>query len=131
MSTSWRIHDPEAVAMETATVEAELTVPVTGVTEGTAPEPGSAVAPEVVVEAHVDAHPGASMEVLVCEPEIQDDVPIRSTPMAEATSTCRGGLELLAGDLVDPAVVARNLESMHRAEQWMKVHCRTLSSLIS
>jgi hypothetical protein len=25
-------------------------------------------------------------------------------------------------DLVDPAMVARNLESMRRAEQWMKVH---------
>jgi uncharacterized membrane protein len=36
--------------------------------------------------------------------------------MAEATSTSRGGLELLADDLVDPATVARNLESMRRAE---------------
>jgi hypothetical protein len=51
--------------------------------------------------------------------------------MAEATSTSCGGLELLADDLVEPVVVARNLESMRRAEQWMKVHCRALSSLIS
>jgi hypothetical protein len=48
----------EAMAMEMATVEAELVVPVTGVTEGTAPELEAAVAPEVVVEAHVDVHPG-------------------------------------------------------------------------
>jgi hypothetical protein len=41
------------------------------------------------------------------------------------------GLELLADDLVDPVIVARNLESMRHAEQWIKVHCRTLSSLIS
>jgi hypothetical protein len=41
---------PEAVAMETAMVEAELAMPVTGMTDGTAPEPGSTVAPKVVVE---------------------------------------------------------------------------------
>jgi hypothetical protein len=50
--------------------------------------------------------------------------------MAGATSKSRGGLELLADDLVDPATVARKLESMHRAEQWMKVPCRTLRSQI-
>jgi hypothetical protein len=50
--------------------------------------------------------------------------------MTEATSTRRGGLELLANDLIDPAVVARNLESMRRAEQWMKVRSRTLCSRI-
>jgi hypothetical protein len=83
------------------------------------------------VEALVDVHPGASTEVVVRELEIQDVTLIRSTPMAEATSNSRGGLELLVDDLVDPVVVARNLESMRRAEQWMKVHCRTLSSLIS
>jgi hypothetical protein len=38
-------------------------------------------------------------------------------------STSRGDLELLADDLVDPAIVARNMESMHHAEQWIKV-CR-------
>jgi hypothetical protein len=50
--------------------------------------------------------------------------------MLEATSTSRGGLELLDDNLVDPAVVARNLESMHRAEQWIKVRCGTLISLV-
>jgi uncharacterized membrane protein len=48
--------------------------------------------------------------------------------MSEAATTSRNGLELLADDLVDPATVARNLESMRRAEQWMKVHCGTMSS---
>jgi hypothetical protein len=121
---------PEVVAMETATKETEVVVPVVGVTEGTAPEPKAAVAPEVVVEAHVDALPGASTEVVVRSPEIQDVASIRSVPMAEATSTSRGGLELLADELVDPATVARNLDSIRRAEQWMKVRCRTLSSQI-
>jgi hypothetical protein len=37
--------------------------------------------------------------------------------MAEATTTIRDGLELLADDLVDPVTVARNLQSMCRAEQ--------------
>jgi hypothetical protein len=50
--------------------------------------------------------------------------------MAEATSTSRGGLELLVDDLVDPATVAQNLESMRRTEQWMKEHYRTLTSQI-
>jgi hypothetical protein len=35
--------------------------------------------------------------------------------------TSRGGIELLADDLVDLAAVARNLNAKRRAEQWMKV----------
>jgi hypothetical protein len=46
--------------------------------------------------------------------------------MSEPTTTSRGGLELLADDLIDPVMVARNLESMHRAEQWMKIRGSTL-----
>jgi hypothetical protein len=69
------------------------------------------------VGAQVDALPGASTEVVVQSLEIQDAAPIRSAPMAEVTSTSRGGLELLADDLIDPAIVARNLESMRRKEQ--------------
>jgi hypothetical protein len=68
--------------------------------------------------------------VVVRSPEIQDAVPIRSAPMAETTMASRDGLELLANDLVDPATVARNLKSMHRTEQCMKVRCRTWSSRI-
>jgi hypothetical protein len=66
------------------------------------------------------------MDVVVRSPEIQNAEPIRSAPMSEAATTSRGRLELLADDLVDPAVVARNLESMRRAEQWMKVRDGTL-----
>jgi hypothetical protein len=38
----------------------------------------------------------------------------------------RDGLELLADDLINSTTVARNLESMRRAEQWMKVRDGTL-----
>jgi hypothetical protein len=44
--------------------------------------------------------------------------------------TSHDGLELLVDDLVHPATVARNLESMPRAEQCMKVRCSTLSSRV-
>jgi hypothetical protein len=46
--------------------------------------------------------------------------------MSEAAATIRDGLEILADDIVNPAMVARNLESMRRAEQWMKLRNRTL-----
>jgi hypothetical protein len=46
--------------------------------------------------------------------------------MSEAATTSRGELELLADDLISPTVVARNMESMRRAEQWMKVRGCTL-----
>jgi hypothetical protein len=62
------------------------------------------------------------MDVVIRSPEIQDAEPIRSAPKSKAAATSRSGLELLADDLINPATVARNLESMRRAEQWMKVH---------
>jgi hypothetical protein len=65
--------------------------------------------------------PEATLEVVVRSPEIQDAEPIRSAPMTEATTSSRGGVELLADDLVDPATVARHLEAVRQAEQWMKV----------
>jgi hypothetical protein len=46
--------------------------------------------------------------------------------MAEAATSSRGGTELLVDDLVDPATVARHLEAVRRAEQWMKVSSRHL-----
>jgi hypothetical protein len=46
--------------------------------------------------------------------------------MSEAATASRGGLELLADDLINPAAVACNMESMRRAEQWMKVRGCTL-----
>jgi hypothetical protein len=65
--------------------------------------------------------PEAALEVVVCSPEIQDVEPIRSAPMTEAAASSRGGVELLADDLVDPTMVARHLEAVCQAEQWMKV----------
>jgi hypothetical protein len=73
-----------------------------------------------------DALLEASLEVVVLSPEIQDAEPIHSAPMSEAAATSRDGLELLADDLINPATIARNLESMRRAEQWMKVRNSTL-----
>jgi hypothetical protein len=106
----------EVVAMEAIATEAELTVLATGVMGGTAPKLGAAAAPEVVVETHVDAHPGTSTEVVMREPEVQEAALIRSAPMSEATLTSRGGLELLDDNLVDPIVVAHNMESMRHAK---------------
>jgi hypothetical protein len=65
--------------------------------------------------------PEPALEVVVRSPEIQDAEPIRSAPMTEAAMSSRGGIELLADDLVDPATVARHLEAVRQAEQWMKV----------
>jgi hypothetical protein len=42
--------------------------------------------------------------------------------MSGAATSSRGGIELLADDLVDLAVVALHLEAMRQAEQWMKVN---------
>jgi hypothetical protein len=68
--------------------------------------------------------PESALEVVVRSPEIQDAEPIRSAPMTEAATSSRGGVELLADDLVDPATVARYLEAVRQAEQWMKVSSR-------
>jgi uncharacterized membrane protein len=65
--------------------------------------------------------PEAALEVVVRSPKIQDSEPIRSATMTEAATSSRGGVELLADDLVDPATVARHLETVRQAEQWMKV----------
>jgi hypothetical protein len=65
--------------------------------------------------------PEATLEVVNCSPEILHAEPIRSAPMTEAAASSRGGVELLADDPVDPATVARHLEAVRQAEQWMKV----------
>jgi hypothetical protein len=65
--------------------------------------------------------PEPALEVVVRSPEIQDAEPIHSAPMSGAATSSRGGIELLADDLVDPATVARHLEAVRQAEQWMKV----------
>jgi hypothetical protein len=65
----------------------------------------------------VTTSPEPALEVVVRSPEIQDAEPIHSAPMAEAATSSRGGVELLADDLVDPATVARHLEAVRQAEQ--------------
>jgi hypothetical protein len=68
--------------------------------------------------------PEPALEVVVRSPEIQDAEPILSTPMIEVATSSRGGVELLADDLVDPATVAQHLEAVRQAELWMKVSSR-------
>jgi hypothetical protein len=104
---------PEAVPVEGV-------VPETQRAAGAATEPAelaSEGAPGVAEEERDEVLPESSLEVVVRSPEIQDAEPIRSVPMSETAATSRGGIELLADDLVDPAPVARNLEAMRRAEQ--------------
>jgi hypothetical protein len=67
------------------------------------------------------APPEPALEVVVRSPEIQDAEPIHSASMTEAATSSRGDVELLADDLVDPATVAKHLEAVLQAEQWMKV----------
>jgi hypothetical protein len=110
---------PEAVPVEGVVPEAEVA------TEAVT-EPAEMAALEVTEEGHGDALPEVNLEVAVHSPEIQDAEPIRSGPMSEAATTSRGGLDLLADDLISPAAVAPNMESMRRAEQWMKLHGCTL-----
>jgi hypothetical protein len=109
---------PEAMPVEGATLEATvLEEAATGLEVPVAPEPTE--------EVHDDALLESSMDIVFRSPEIQDAEPIRSAPMSEDAATSRGGLELLADDLIDQAMVARNLESMGRAEQWVKVRDST------
>jgi hypothetical protein len=108
---------PEAVPIEGVLPEAEVAA-------GAATEPAKIAnggAPGVAEDVHDDVLPESSLEVVVRSPEIQDAEPIRSASISKAATTSRGGIELLADDLVDPVAVARNLEVMQRAEQWMKV----------
>jgi hypothetical protein len=105
---------PKAVPVEGVVSETEVA------TE-TATESAEIAAPGVAEVLRGDALLEVSLEVVIRSPEIQDTDPIRSAPMSEATMTSRDGLELLADDLISPATVARNLESMRRAKQWMKV----------
>ena len=95
---------------------------------GGAPEPVEEVVEKTAGGEAVTTSPETALEVAVRSPEIQDAEPIRSAPMTEATSSSRGGIELLADDLVEPATVAQHLEAIRRAEQWMKVRSRSLPS---
>jgi hypothetical protein len=111
---------PEAVPVENQAPETQGGV-------GGAPElmeVASGEAPAMAGGEHDNVLPESTLEVVVRSLEIQDAEPIRSVPMSGAATSSRGGIELLADDLVDPAVVARHLEAMRHAEQWMKVSCR-------
>jgi uncharacterized membrane protein len=91
---------------------------------GGAPEPMEEVVEEAAVAAGgegVTTSPEVALEVAIRSLEIQDAEPICSALMTEAAASSRGGIELLADDLVDPATVARHLAAVRQAEQWMKV----------
>jgi hypothetical protein len=103
---------PAAVPMQKSTPLAQEAA------EG-APEPMEEVAEEdaeAIGREEATVPPEAALEVVVRSPEIQDAEPIRSAPMTEAATSSRGGVELLADDLVDPATVARHLEAVRQAE---------------
>jgi hypothetical protein len=89
-----------------------------------APEPMEEVAEEAAAATggeEATVPPEVGLEVVVRSSEIEDAEPIRSAPMTEAAASSRGGVELLVDDLVDPVTLARHLEAIRQAEQWMKV----------
>jgi hypothetical protein len=94
---------PEAVPVEGL-------APETQGAAGGAPESmevAGGEAPAVAEGERDDMPPELTLEVVVRSPEIQDAEPIRSAPMSEAATSSRGGIELLADDIVDPAAVER------------------------
>jgi hypothetical protein len=100
-------------------VPVEGQAPETQGAAGEAPElmeVASGEAPATAEEGHDDVLPGSTLEVVVRSPEIQDAEPICSAPMSKAATSSRGGVELLADDLVDPAALARHLKAMQQAE---------------
>jgi hypothetical protein len=108
-------------------VPVEHVVPETQGAAGGAPELMEVAVGEAAATTggeYDDALPEPALEVVIRSPEIQDAEPIRSSPMSGAATSSRGRLELLADDLVDPATVARHLEAVRQAEQWMKVSSR-------
>jgi hypothetical protein len=110
-------------------VPVEDVTPETQGAAGGAPEPVEVVVGEAAATTGGegdDAMPEPALEVVVRSPEIHDAEPIHLAPMSGAATSSRGGTELLADDLVDPATVARHLEAVRQAEQWMKVSSRHL-----
>jgi hypothetical protein len=105
-------------------VPVEDVAPGTQEAAGEDPEPVEVAAGEAAATTGGegdDALPEPALEVVLRSPEIEDAEPIRSAPMTEAATSSRGGLELLANDLVDSATMARHLEAVRQAERWMKV----------
>jgi hypothetical protein len=110
-----------------AGVPIEDVAPETQRAAGGAPRPVEETVEEATATAGGegdDMLPEPALEVVVRSLEIQDAEPIRSAPMTEAATSSRGGIELLADDLVDPTTVARHLEVVRLAERWMKVSSR-------
>jgi hypothetical protein len=123
----------EEAPTEGGLVDIPVAVPMENLTPETHEAAGGALEPMEVAAGEAAATTGGeeatmlpepALEVVVRSPEIQDAEPIRSAPMTEAATSSRGGIELLAGDLVDPATVARHLEAVRQTEQWMKVSSR-------
>jgi hypothetical protein len=86
---------------------------------GGAPKHTEEIAGEAAVAAGgegVTTSPEVALEVAIRSPNIQDAEPICSAPMTEAAASSRGGIELLADDLVDPTTVAWHLEAVRQAE---------------
>jgi hypothetical protein len=111
---------PSAVPVENLTPETQEAT-------GGAPELMEVAAGEAAATTggeEATAQPESALEVVVRSPEIQDTEPIRSAPMTKAATSSRGGVELLADDLVNPATVSRHLEAVRQAEQWMKLSGR-------
>jgi hypothetical protein len=104
---------PEAMPVENQ-------APETQGAAGRAPEPmevAGGEAPTMAGGERDDVLPESTLEVVVRSPEIQDAEPIRLAPMSGAATSSRGGIELLADDLVDLVAVARHLEVMRQAER--------------
>jgi hypothetical protein len=109
--------------MQTTAVETKPTEPDAETATRTTPELRATVTPELSAETQVDPLPGASTNVVVREPIIEEAAPIYSAPMPKATSPSRGGLDLLDDNLIDPTAVARSMKSWRHTKQWIKVHC--------
>jgi hypothetical protein len=110
-----------------AAVPIENLTPETQEAAGGAPELMEVAAGEATATTggeEATMQPKPALEVVVRSPEIQDAEPIRSAPVTEAATSNRSRVELLADDMVDPATVARHLEAVRQAEQWMKVSSR-------
>jgi hypothetical protein len=105
----------------------ELTPEAPEAAEG-APEPVAEVVEKIAGGEAATTSPEVALEVAIRSPEIQDAEPIRSAPMTEVASGSRGGIELLADDLVEPATLAKHLEAIRQGEQWMKVSSHNLPS---
>jgi hypothetical protein len=109
---------PEAVPVEGL-------APVTQEAAKAAPEPAevaSGGAPAMTEEERDNILPESNLEVVVRSLEIQDAEPIHSASMSGTATTSRGGIELVADNLVDPAangkVVAHKVGKMKEERGW-------------